>query len=56
MKCKSACSFNAIVILPSINFIEVSEDMCHGCGVCAYVCPEQAITEKKERNRYHYVF
>jgi MinD superfamily P-loop ATPase len=47
-KCKKACAFNAIVMLPTIRFIEVVEDMCHGCGACSYVCPEGAITEKNK--------
>jgi len=45
--CKEACAFNAIVIIPSSNFIEVVEDMCHACGACSYLCPEEgAVTEK----------
>jgi MinD superfamily P-loop ATPase len=45
-RCKSACAFNAIVMLPSAKFIEVSESLCHGCGACTYVCPERAVMEK----------
>lgn len=44
-KCKKACAFNAIIMLPSADFIEVADDMCHACGVCSYVCPENAIRE-----------
>ena len=44
-KCKDACAFNAIVMIPKSGFIEVVEDMCHGCGACSYVCEENAITE-----------
>ena len=47
-KCKNVCAFNAIVMLPAINFIEADQDMCHGCGACSYICPEQAITEKNK--------
>ena len=47
-KCKKACAFNAIVMLPPVNFIEVNESLCHGCGACTYICPAGAITENKE--------
>lgn len=45
-KCKSVCSFNAIVVLPTANFIEIVEEMCHGCGACTWVCSESALKEK----------
>ena len=48
-KCKTACAFNAIVMLPPAKFIEVSPDMCHGCGACTYVCPTGAIVEKNRK-------
>ncbi len=44
-KCKSACAYNAIVMLPTAKFIEVNESLCRGCGACLYVCPEDAIIE-----------
>jgi len=44
-KCKKACAFNAIVMLPAANFIEIVNDICHACGTCLYVCPENAIRE-----------
>jgi len=47
-KCKAICAFNAIIMLPVVKFIEVVEDMCHGCGACFYVCPEGAIMESTE--------
>jgi len=47
-KCKAVCAFNAIIMLPTANFIEVVEDMCHGCGACSYVCPEGAIIENNK--------
>ncbi len=46
-KCKIACAFNAIVMLPPANFIEVNESLCHGCGACAYVCADGAISENQ---------
>jgi len=33
-------------MLPAARFIEVAEDMCHGCGACSYVCEDNAIIEK----------
>jgi MinD superfamily P-loop ATPase len=42
-KCGKACEFHAIVVVKDIvlNF----DELCHGCGACSYVCPEDAITE-----------
>ena len=42
-KCGEACEFHAIVVVKDIvlNF----DELCHGCGACSYVCPEDAITE-----------
>ena len=42
-KCKEVCSFNAIAVFKD-NILVFSE-LCHGCGSCAYFCPEKAITE-----------
>jgi len=47
-KCKDVCAFNAIIMLPSARFIEVVEDMCHGCGACSYICKDEAISETKK--------
>jgi MinD superfamily P-loop ATPase len=59
-KCKEACAFNAIIMLPSAGFIEVVNDMCHACGVCSYVCPENAIHEVSSKigevNNYRWSF
>ena len=43
-ECSKACRFHAIMILP--HKAVVFEKMCHGCGVCSFVCPESAITER----------
>ena len=42
-KCGEACEFHAIVVAKDVvlNF----DELCHGCGACSYVCPEDAITE-----------
>lgn len=46
-KCGDACEFHAIVVVKDIvlNF----DELCHGCGACAYVCPEDAISEVERR-------
>lgn len=45
-KCVDACAFSAIMMVKSVEHIQVLPDMCHSCGACSYVCPEEgAITE-----------
>ncbi len=41
--CAEVCAFNALAVLKD-NVMILSE-LCHGCGSCAYLCPEKAITE-----------
>jgi len=42
--CAQACEFNALAV--TRQRVLVFAELCHGCGVCAYVCPEKgAITE-----------
>ncbi len=41
--CEDNCRFDAIVDL------KINEMRCEGCGTCAYVCPEGAITLKPEK-------
>lgn len=49
-KCVEVCAFNAIMMVKSINHIQVLPDLCHSCGACSYFCPvEGAITEKPGR-------
>lgn len=43
-RCAEACEFNALVVFPKT--VLVFNELCHGCGVCSYVCPDQAITEE----------
>jgi MinD superfamily P-loop ATPase len=46
--CARACEFNALAV--SKERVLLFSDLCHGCGVCSYVCPEPgAITEKPRR-------
>ncbi len=47
-KCSEWCTFNAITIIPNLEFAEVSPDLCHSCGACTVACEFGAITEKKK--------
>jgi MinD superfamily P-loop ATPase len=42
-KCADFCEFNALFV--GTDEVLVYEEMCHSCGGCSMVCPEQAITE-----------
>jgi MinD superfamily P-loop ATPase len=42
-RCAKNCAFNAIAVLK--ENILVFPELCHGCGGCAYFCPEGAIKE-----------
>ncbi len=44
--CHDYCNYNAIFILPGIKFIQVVDDLCHGCGACTVACTHNAIAEK----------
>jgi len=43
-KCAEACHFNAIAVIK--EKVLVFRELCHGCGVCSYICPEKAISEE----------
>jgi MinD superfamily P-loop ATPase len=45
-KCHDFCNYNAIFILPDLQFIRVIENLCHDCGACLVACEYNAITEK----------
>lgn len=47
-KCVEYCEFNAIVVIPPIQFAEVNTSLCHSCGACSIACKFSAITEKSE--------
>ncbi|HYX07141.1 MAG TPA: ATP-binding protein [Bacteroidales bacterium] len=47
-KCATWCAFNAIVVIPPVQFAEVNASLCHSCGACSVACPENAISEKPE--------
>jgi len=41
--CGELCQFNALAVLRT--GVLVFDELCHGCGGCALICPEDAITE-----------
>ena len=43
-KCSQACAYHALAVLP--KRVLVFPELCHSCGLCVWVCPEQAIREK----------
>jgi len=56
-KCQEACNYNAIAVVPAANPDAAAEkgqkakvmifpELCHACGACSYVCPEEALVEE----------
>ncbi|MBN2333392.1 MAG: ATP-binding protein [Deltaproteobacteria bacterium] len=45
--CAKACEFNALAVLK--KKVLVFPELCHGCGVCRYICPAKAISEGEKR-------
>lgn len=45
-KCSEFCNYNALAVFPT-NAL-VFTDLCHGCGGCFILCPEDALIEKKK--------
>jgi len=43
-KCARVCVYHAIVVLG--EHVLTFPQLCHGCGACSYLCPENAITEE----------
>lgn len=43
-KCAAACNYNAIAMVK--DKVLIFNELCHSCGVCSFVCPEGALTEK----------
>ncbi len=46
-KCVEQCRFNALFMLKGQK-PQIVKDLCCGCGLCWVICPEGAITSKKE--------
>lgn len=47
--CATACAYNSILFVKSISHIAVLEDLCHGCGVCIYVCNQSYVIVEKDK-------
>ncbi len=43
-RCSEACVYNAIAVMPKT--VLVFHELCHGCGACSYLCPEDTIAEE----------
>lgn len=47
--CATACAYNSILFVKSISHIAVLEDLCHGCGVCTFVCNQPDVIVEKDK-------
>ena len=45
-KCSDLCQFKAIAVIPDTTILTFPE-LCHSCGGCWEVCPENAVTQAK---------
>ena len=45
--CSEFCAYNALAVLK--DDVLVFPELCHGCGGCSLVCPEEAVVEKGQR-------
>jgi MinD superfamily P-loop ATPase len=46
-RCAEVCAYNALAVVK--NAVLVFSELCHGCGACSLLCPEQAIREVGKR-------
>ena len=46
-KCAEFCQFNALAVVK--EKVLVFPELCHGCGGCALVCPEEAVHNKQRQ-------
>jgi MinD superfamily P-loop ATPase len=42
-KCSEACAYHALAVLPET--VLLFPELCHGCGACTIICPENAVSE-----------
>jgi len=43
-RCAEVCVYHAIAVLN--EYVLTFPQLCHGCGACSYLCPENVITEE----------
>ncbi len=43
LTCVRSCPFEVPMFNSATGLIEIDEALCHGCGICAGVCPRQAV-------------
>jgi len=43
-RCAEICAYGALTVIK--DSVVVFEELCHGCGGCSLLCPEQAIAER----------
>lgn len=44
-KCAEACHYNAVAVVK--DKVLIFNELCHSCGVCSFVCPEDALREEE---------
>jgi MinD superfamily P-loop ATPase len=42
-QCQEICQFNALAVLPETKIVLTFPELCHSCGGCFAVCPENAV-------------
>lgn len=47
-KCADICVYNAIAVVKNTKQVLIFEELCHGCGGCTLLCPENALSEKSK--------
>jgi len=58
-RCVEYCEFNAITVIPPLEFAKINADLCHSCGACLVACEEDAIIESPSHigeTRFNQVF
>ncbi len=43
--CVEYCEFNAITVIPPVNYAKIDPSLCHSCGACFVACQHNAIEE-----------